>query len=174
MRFIRRKPKLSIALLVVMAGCGLIVSSQLAAQTDESNNDADKLVVGTYDPAQAFQASPGQKELEEKARDAQAEANQAQQEGDQQKLTQISQQFRMDQQRIIQQFQSDVEEVMPDVAESEGVKVVAVEVTYTAEDVETRDVTEALVEALGEKAEESGNEDAAEETTQPEEMPWFE
>ncbi|MFP3937147.1 MAG: hypothetical protein ACLFVW_02305, partial [Phycisphaerae bacterium] len=140
----------------------------------EESDDGDKLVIGTYDPAQAFQSSAGQKELEQKASDAQAQAEQAKQEGNEQKMMQISQQFQMDQQRIIQQFQSDVEQVMPEVAESEGVKVVAVEITYAAEDVQTKDVTEALVEALDAKAEESGDQEAEESTTQPEEMPWFE
>jgi hypothetical protein len=170
--FIRQKPKHAIlALLAVAVAGGLLVSAGVNAQTDApSTQPADKLVVGTYDPMQAFQAYPGRTELEQKARTAQSDARQAQQEGDQQKMMQISRQFQADRQRIIEQFQSDVDGAMPAVAKQQGVQVVVVQVVYTAPNVETRDVTQAVVKQI----EQTTTRPSEAEQTSPPAMPWLE
>lgn len=157
MRFVRQNTKLSvITLVVVLAGCGLFIASQVQADAHESDDEADNvLVVGTYNPGEVFQASAASKELDDKAQAAQAEANQAQQDGDQEKMMRISQQYQMDQQRIIQQFQQDIEAVMPGVAKSEGVKLVAIEIAYADPDVKAKDVTGAVTKAMAEAAKDS-------------------
>ncbi len=107
--------------------------------------------VGTYDPQAAFQQHPAQEELEQASQTAQAQMQAAQQEGDQQKLQQIQQQFEQTRGQVIEKFYRDVNQTMPTAAKAADVKVVAVEVSYTANDVETRDITPQLIKVFREK-----------------------
>ncbi len=172
MRFIRKNPKLSFAaLLAVVVAGGLIVAAQVQAGSHENDEDQDaRIAVGTYNPGQAFESHPKRHELEETAQAAQAQMQQAQQAEDRQAMMRIQQEFQMNQQRIIQEFQNDVEKVMPTVVEAENVHVVAMEIVYARPEVETKDVTQAVIAELAQIVDEP---EETELEAEPD-MPWLE
>ncbi len=120
----------------------------------------DALHVGTYDPDAAFQRHPAQQALEMALRTAQTEMQRAQQEGDQMAMQQVQQQYEHSANMAIQEFQQDVDRVLPEVAEDTGVKVVATDVVYTADNVHTSDITPELIEAMTDGLEEPFEEPA--------------
>ena len=113
-----------------------------------SNDDYAGLEVGTWDAQAVFQQHPSQKELNRAQQTAQAEMQAAQQEGDQQKLQQIQQKFEQTRGQVVETFYRDVNSAMPAVAKNADVKIVATEVTYTANDVKTKDITPQLIQSL--------------------------
>lgn len=149
--------KIALALAVVL---GLVVSfvHQAGAQQIELPEEAEQaeqeatLKVGTYNPEAVFQSHPGHARLMNAVQEAQQQLEGA----DQQTRAQLQQQISQQQAEIVQQFQSDVQEALPEAAEAAGVKVVAVEIAYTAEDVETVDVSQQLIETFEEAAAEGG------------------
>lgn len=124
----------------------------LSAQAqDAPEKPQSTLQVGTYDVEATFQQHPAQKELEKASQTAQAQMQAAQQEGDQQKLQQIQQQFQQTRSQVVEKFYRDVNKAMPTVAKAADVKVVAAEVSYTAKDVETKDITPQLIKVFSKK-----------------------
>ena len=123
------------------------------ASTAKSDGSKVAFKVGTYNPQTAFEQHPLQKKLMEKYNSLQAAIQEAQQEGDQQKAMQLQQQFEQQRTQIIEQFQQDVEKALPEAAEAADVKVIALEIAYTADDVKTQDVTAHIVETFTEKDE---------------------
>ena len=141
---------IAVAAIAVVA---LAVTSfaRLQAQ-DKSGSDgkaAEVAQVGTYDMQMAFQQYPGREELMKIYQSVKSEMSKAQKEGDQEKAREIQQKLQKKQQEIIEKFRSDVEKAVPKVANSTGVKVVAVQVVYTADGVNTRDITPQIVEEIG-------------------------
>ncbi len=115
---------------------------------DESGEDI-ALTVGTYDAETVFQSHPAQSELSSAMQSAQMQMQQAQQTGNQQQMQQIQMEHQQTRGRLIGEFEDDIAEAMPDIAKSTGVNVAAMEVMYTADDVETKDITSDLVAAIG-------------------------
>ncbi len=133
------------------------ITPQLIAAFDRPQEDApadapekpqSALHVGTYDLQAAFQQHPAQKELEKASQAAQAQMQAAQQEGDQRKVQQIQQQFEQTRGQVVDKFHRDVNEAMPTAAKSADVKVAAAEVSYTAREVETKDITPQLIKVF--------------------------
>jgi Skp family chaperone for outer membrane proteins len=118
------------------------------APADASNKPQATLQVGTYDVEATFQQHPARKELEKASQSSQAQMQAAQQEGDQQKLQQIQQQFEQTRSQVVEKFYRDVNKAMPTAAKAADVKVVAAVVSYTAKDVETKDITPQLIKGL--------------------------
>lgn len=110
--------------------------------------------VGTYTPAMAFEKHPAQQEVMEAFQIAQAQMQEAQQQGDQETIQQVQQQYEQKRAQIVEEFQRDVAKVLPEAAEAAGVKVVALQVVYTADDARVKDVTPHLINALNTEMEE--------------------
>ena len=148
-----RKARTLTAVLAAVAVAGaaaVTLNTNVAAQAEESAASGNaSITVGTYKPRQAFQAYPGRSESMKKLQDMQSQAQQAQQNGDQQKLQQLSQSMQQEQQRIVQKFREDVDKVMPKVAKESGVDLVAMEVVYQGDGVQTKDLTKQVVSQLG-------------------------
>ncbi len=129
---------------------------QTSAERDSKTKEAFK--VGTYNPQAAFEQHPLQEKLMEQYTSLEVAIQKAQQDGDQQKAMQLQQQFEQQRTQIIEQFQQDVEKALPEVAEAADVKVIALEIAYTADDVKTQDVTAHIVKAFTEKDEDKSAE----------------
>lgn len=156
----------SLAVVAVVAMVGL--NAQLDAQTpldnlppvEEPNEQAEAETtaqpeqeqslarVGTYDPQAVFQAHPAQEKLMQEIQTAQTEMQEAQQDNDQEKMQTVQQQFEQKRRQIVQEFEKDIEEALPQAAEAAGVKVIALEVVYTADDVQAEDLTQPLIQEL--------------------------
>lgn len=153
---------LFIALTAVALIAATLFTGQLRAQDQipygqtfsEKDSQTEKAItVGTYNPQAAFEQHPLQEKLMEKYMTLQPAIQKAQQENDQQKAIQLQQEFEQERMQIIEQFQKDVDKALPEVAEAAGVKVIALEIAYIADDVKTQDVTAHLVEAFTENDE---------------------
>ncbi len=138
---------LVISLAVVAIAVAFILTINLNAQVNEP---ASSLQVGIYSPQVVFEQSPGQAKLMEIRNSIQAEMEQAQAAGDSQKMQQLQQKFEQQRARAIDEFQRDMDEVLPSVARVAGVDVVALEVVYTGENVGTKDITDSIILALSE------------------------
>ncbi|MBD3297828.1 MAG: hypothetical protein GF341_04165 [candidate division Zixibacteria bacterium] len=119
------------------------------SSADESGEDVS-LTVGTYDAETVFQSHPAQSELSSAMQSAQMKMQQAQQTGNQQQMQQIQMEHQQTRGRLIGEFEDDIAAAIPDIAKSAGVNVAAMQVMYTADDVETKDITSDLVAAIGE------------------------
>ncbi len=104
--------------------------------------------IGTYDPQIAFEQHPARKELLASLESVQADMQSAQQEGSQQKVQQLQQQFERKRSQLIAKFQRDVTRALPDAARDAGVDVVALEVAYMSHNIETKDITNELIQAF--------------------------
>ncbi|MFO8006725.1 MAG: hypothetical protein R6V05_03225 [Candidatus Brocadiia bacterium] len=104
--------------------------------------------VGTYDPQKAFEQSPAQEELMEAYEASLPALREAEQKGDQQKAQQLQQKLVQKREQLIGEFQNDVRAALPDVAKAAGVQVVALDIVYTEESVNTKDITPQIVEAI--------------------------
>ncbi|MFP4027755.1 MAG: hypothetical protein ACLFWL_08200 [Candidatus Brocadiia bacterium] len=111
--------------------------------------DNAKTVVGIYEPQRAFQQYPGRAKLMKAYQSVQKDMAKAREEGDQQKTQQLQQQLQQKQEEVIEEFENKVEKALPTIARKEELKLVATEVVYTADNVETKDVTTAVMEAIG-------------------------
>jgi|GEM_PF-5096925 len=108
------------------------------------------LKVGTYNAEKAFQEHPSQAKLKKATQKAQTELQKARQKGNQQKMQQIQQDYQQTRNQVFQEFEQDVSKHMPEVASNAGVKAVARDVVYTADDVKTKDVTSQLINSFEE------------------------
>jgi len=149
------QPIRRLALPAVLTGAlALTVVVLVGPQTDAraQQQDTDSAVtVGVYDQQALFDQYPGSDELIQYYQDVQQQMQAAQQSGDQQKLQQLQQSIQQKRQEILTNFQQAVDEAVPEVARSVGVKVVAMEVIYTAEDVQTTNLTRSLADAIAEE-----------------------
>lgn len=150
--------------LTVLALAALLVGGLFVAGAAQ----AQDITVGTYDPEQVAMAAGVQQMMMERMSGLQQRAQTAQQTGDQAAMQQIQQEAQQIQQEIFETFSSDVESVLPGVADETGVSVIATEVGFTAEGVTTQDVTEQVVAAIqakkggGEAAGSEGNDGGGE------------
>jgi len=107
--------------------------------------------VGVYDQEALFREYPGSDELMQFYQGIQQQMQEAQQNGNRQKLQQLQQAAEQKQKEVIDKFNHAVDEALPKVAAKIGVKIVAIEVVYTAGDVETTNLTRSLADAIAEE-----------------------
>ncbi|AQQ71824.1 hypothetical protein SMSP2_02203 [Limihaloglobus sulfuriphilus] len=119
--------------------------------SEQNSTSKESSIIGTYDPQAAFEQHPLQEKLMEFYASIQEETQKAQQQENQQKLRQLQQQFEQQRNQVIEQFHQDVEKALPEAAEAAGVKIIALEIAYTANDITPQDVTEQIVETFTEK-----------------------
>ncbi|MFO7898461.1 MAG: hypothetical protein R6V58_05315 [Planctomycetota bacterium] len=134
---------------VAVAALAIMWAGWPRAQAEPDDGAEAVVQVGTYQPRTVFQNSPAGKELMEEVQAIRPAMAKAQQAGDQQKLQQLQTQFQKKQKETVEKFERDIEKVLPGVAKAAGVKVIALEVVYAAEGVETEDVTAQVTKALG-------------------------
>ena len=133
----------------VIAGMSMAMALTGAVLLAQNTGEADEaMIVGTYNPQQVAMQSGLQQKMQGEMAGLQQRMQAAQQEGDQAAMQQIQGEAGQIQERIVGEFESDLDEAMPGVAEEAGVKIIAVEVSYTADDIETKDVTNALIAEL--------------------------
>ncbi|MFO7905040.1 MAG: hypothetical protein R6U98_20415 [Pirellulaceae bacterium] len=63
-------------------------------------------------------------------------------------MQQIQQQFEQSRGQAIQQFEQDISQLLPEIADEAGVQVVAMEIVYKADNVKTIDITPRVKEGL--------------------------
>lgn len=143
-----RQAGILVAVAAILAGAITVAWTGRANAQDVDTRKAT-VRVGVYNQEQVFQQYPAREELLKVYESAQADIQKAQQEGNQQRVQQLQQELQVKQQQIIQQFENDVEEALPDVAREANVHVVALEVVYTAEGVNTKDLTAEIAEGIG-------------------------
>lgn len=118
----------------------------------EMNSKAkDVLKIGTYNPQAVFDQHPLKDKLMKQYGTIQKATQKAQKEGDQQKVMKLQQQFEQQRNQIIEKFHSDVDKAIPAIAKKNGIKVIALEISYTADDIATKNVTKQLMNAFTEK-----------------------
>lgn len=149
---------------------GQVPLEDIPAEGEADAESDAAIVVGTYTPRLAFQEHPAQEDLQKAAEAAQRQMQQAQQDGgDQQKMQQIQQQYEHKRTQAVEQYQRDVDKVIPDVAEAANVKVVTLEVVYMADDVETKDITPDVIDAFSEEEDEEEDQEQQAPAPLPEE-----
>ncbi|MDX1632147.1 MAG: hypothetical protein R3234_09810 [Thermoanaerobaculia bacterium] len=146
-RFANQRLTAIVTALSILALFAVALPTALQAQ-----EEAAGLVVGTYEPAQVAQSVGFQQKMMQKMQGLQARMQKAQEEGDQEAMQQIQTEAQQAQQDATNELLADIEAVMPEVAETTGVQVVAVNVTYTATAVTTKDITQDIVNAMSGQA----------------------
>lgn len=151
---LRSTPSVLIAALLVLTAGLSLTAADLHAQDAESA----EVVVGTYQVQQVAQAVGLQQKMMQQMQGLQQRMETAQQAGDQAAMQQIQTEAQQIQQDVAAEFQTDVEAVMPQIAEETGATIIATDVTYTAPGVSTEDVTQAVIAAINGTTAPSGEE----------------
>jgi hypothetical protein len=111
--------------------------------------DGSGISVGTYNPQQIAQQSGIQQKMMQGMQGLQQRAQQAQQTGNQQEMQQIQMEAQKIQQQIIGEFQTGMNNAIATVAEKEGLDLVVIQVAYAAPGIQSRDITQAILEEMG-------------------------
>lgn len=123
----------------------LATQSRVTAQDEGSA----AMVVGSYNPQQIAQQVGLQQQLMAEMSTLEERMMNAQQEGDQQAMQQIQMEAEQIQGNIISKFEEDLDAAMAGIADDAGVQMIAIEIAWTAPGVETKDLTQDFVEAMG-------------------------
>ncbi len=125
-------------ILLIAAGFSGFAAAQSAQAVIIGQADMER-VFGQYRPVQDFQA-----EIEKVQEDFQK----AQEEGNQQKLMEIQQDFQIKQNMLMQTFQKDLRKASAAVSGKMNLHVIAVEILYHSDAAEVADVTDELIENM--------------------------
>lgn len=140
-------------LLATAMALGLAMAPAMDDETQAQQAENNGIRIGTFDPERVFQQYHGINELIALSQRLQAEAQQAQMQGNQQRLMELQMEMQEGQMRVINQFQEDVQRLVPDIARENDIKIVAVEITYIADEYgEPEDISRKLVEKLNAEA----------------------
>lgn len=120
---------------------GLLTQNAIQAQEEEESG----VVVGTYEPQQVADQSGLNEKLMQDMSGLQERMLTAQQEGNQQEMQQVQAEAQQIQQAAVADFEAQVEAALPKVAEDTGSDIIAVQVAYVAEGIETKDVTNEII-----------------------------
>lgn len=130
----------------------------------------DAVKIGTYNPQEAFNQYEGMQEFQRRSQELQQQMQEAQQQGDQQRMFEIQNQLQMQQEQVIEEFFEAVEKVVPEVADENGVQIVAVDIVYSAPDIgEPEDLTQKIISEVNAQA---GGAQERDEPDTPGELPW--
>ncbi|MFP4499846.1 MAG: hypothetical protein ACLFTT_02500 [Candidatus Hydrogenedentota bacterium] len=137
---------LAAAMAVALVVAATALTSGTAVQAQQAEEGA--IVVGTYNAQAAFEQHPAQAEFKQSIATLQDGMREAQQEGDNERVQQLQQEYEQERTQAVEQFHQDVETAVPDAASKAGVQVVAEQVVYTADNIETKDITADVVDAF--------------------------
>ena len=130
----------------IAAMLGVLATQPMVKAQDEGAVD---IVVGSYNPQSVAQQVGLEQKLMAEMGTLQERMQAAQQQGDQQAMQEIQMEAQQIQQGIIGEFESDLDAAMAGIAGEAGVQMIAVEVSWTAPGVETVDLTQEFVDAMG-------------------------
>jgi len=136
-------------IVLLLGAIALTLGIFLPAGQLDASEARGTIAVGAFDQEKAFESYPGREELVKVYTAAQQSMQEAQQKGNQETLEQIQLELQRKQQQIVGQFHDDIGKALPGVAEQLGLKVIALNIVYAAEGIETRDVTLDVIEAIG-------------------------
>lgn len=134
---------------VFVAAIATVLVTQNATQAEE---EAGAMIVGTFEPGTVAQQTGLQEKMREQMAGLQQRMQAAQQEGDQAAMQKIQGEAQQIQKTAVESFQSSIDEALPTVAKAAGVQIIAVEVSYMAPGVESKDLTNAVIAEMGGEA----------------------
>ena len=141
----RPSPRHLVAASLLAGSVLLSPGTGLGAQEESRPRD---LAVGTYRPGEVVRVLGFQEKVRERFQGLHENMEEARQEGNQEAVRDIQSEVHRARQEARSDLLSRIEGVIPEVAETTGVLVVAVELEYTAPEVTTRDITREIVDAL--------------------------
>ncbi len=147
---IRRLALPALVITGLVLGAVVLIGPQTEAQAQQQAVDP-AMKVGVYDQQALFDEYPGSEELMQYYQQIQPQMQEAQQAGDQQKMQQLQQATEQKRKEVIANFQNAVKQALPEVASNVGIKVVAIQVVYAADDVQTTNLTKPLAAAIAEE-----------------------
>jgi hypothetical protein len=129
--------------LLVLGGIAAVaIVVAFAPQSDlRAQDEAPGIVVGTYDPQQVAVQAGVQAQMTEQMEGLQQRMQAAQQAGNQEEIQRIQAAAQQIQDNVVAEFENNVNAALPAVAQEAGAQVIAIEVSYAAPGIETRDLT---------------------------------
>lgn len=131
------------AFVAAIALCGALV-----AQDTIQAEEGAAITVGTYEPQEAAQKTGLNNQITQAMSGLQERMMAAQQQGNQQEMQKIQAEAQQIQQDVVEDFQSRMKAAMPAVAKATGTDIIAIRVSYAAEGIETKDVTDELIKEM--------------------------
>ncbi len=113
-----------------------------------SLHSRETFMIGRADMERVFNEYSGTKAFQEEISGLEEDFQRAQQEGDQQKLMEIHQNFQIKQSMLIENFQAAIQEAAASVSERMNVHIIVAEVLYHSDQAEIVDVSEELIEKM--------------------------
>lgn len=134
---------------IAASAIALALATLLLAPALRAQEEGDiQIAVGVYQPQQIAQATGLQQQMMQQMQGLQQRAQVAQQEGDQAAMQQIQMEAQQIQEAATSDFIERLQAVLPGVAEAAGVQIIASDIGYAAPGVVTRDVTQAVIDAM--------------------------
>ena len=111
-------------------------------------HSAETILIGQAEMERVFNEYQGTKDFQEEIAGIQEDFQRAQQEGDQQKLMEIQQNFQIMQNQLIENFQAAIKEASAPVSERMNVHIIVAEVLYHSDSAQIVDVSDELIEEM--------------------------
>ena len=111
-------------------------------------HSAETIMIGQAEMERVFNEYQGTKDFQEEIAGIQEDFQRAQQEGDQQKLMEIQQNFQIKQNQLIENFQAALKEASAPVSERMNVHIIVAEVLYHSDNAQIVDVSDELIEEM--------------------------
>ncbi len=105
-------------------------------------------MVGQVDLEKVFNEYSGTKDFNEGINEVQENLQNAQKEGDQQKIKEIQQDFQTKRSQLIETFYAEIEKASSRISERMNVEVVAAEVLYNTDKADVVDVSDELIKEM--------------------------
>ncbi len=105
-------------------------------------------MVGQVDLEKVFNEYSGTKDFNEGIGEVQENLQNAQKEGDQQKIKEIQQDFQTKRSQLVETFYSEVEKASPRISEKMDVELIVAEVLYKTDKADVADVSDELIKEM--------------------------
>jgi len=136
---------------LLVAGVAAYQSSAQQGRNEIANGAAAQVGVVALD--RVFESYPGTQKFNQQAQTLQQQFAQAQQQGDQQRVMEIQNEFTQLRVKLDESFQRDLKDTAKSLAKEMDLKLIAANVVYQADDVEQVDLTPDMIAAISDDAE---------------------
>ncbi len=106
------------------------------------------LMIGVYNPQAVLEEHPLHDDLWEAASAIQVDMQEAQEEGDYERIQELQRDFEQERNTILDEFEADVDDAIAEIVDDTDIQVVALEVVYAAEGIDTTDITQDIIELV--------------------------
>ena len=139
-------------IMILTGVCAASALGLLLTQDATRAEEKAAITVGTFEPGLVAQQTGLQQKVMEQMGVLQERMQAAQQSGNQEEMKKIQGEAQTIQQNAVAEFEAAIDKALPEVAKAAGVQLIAIDIAFMAEGIETKDLTAEVVAKLGGEA----------------------